>query len=104
MDPEDVDRFGTQRAAEIGAPLLHEAVTRLGLDAVADNALCARVLADLATRMFAAGYTFGVTETTAGFIEQLPPRIKLKTDVVDRELPEPGPLGEGPDWDGFTLG
>jgi hypothetical protein len=101
MDQDDVDRFGTQRAAEIGAPLVAETVERLGLDLHADNNLVLRVLVDLTSRLFAAGYNFAITEATARFLEQLPAevgdRIKIRLRVA-------GHAGVRPAWRGSGVG
>lgn len=104
VDHEDVDRFGTQRAAEVAGPLVAEAIARLGLDPRAKDLQAARVLGDLAARMFEAGFSFGASETTAAFLEAKLPHIKVNFDSVNRELPERGPLGEGEEWEGFTPG
>jgi hypothetical protein len=99
MDQEDVNRFGTQRAAEIAAPLISDLVERLGLDLDADDRLAMQVLSDrLHNPRLRGGLQLGCVQTTAEFLEQLPP------GAVNPKLDSPAPgydhaLGEGPEWD-----
>jgi hypothetical protein len=98
MDPADINKFGTEAAGEVAVPLIDEIGERLGLDLLADDKIRLRILVDFANRVFSAGYTFGVTETTARFVEGLPPN---SVNVQFDSPPEPnyaGPLGEGSEW------
>jgi hypothetical protein len=100
MDQEDRTRYATQRAAEIAAPLTVEIADRLGLDLRADDNLALRILTDFAVRLYEGGYTVGATDTTAQFIEQLPPGITVNVSPPV-EQPRSGPLGDTPGWDGL---
>jgi hypothetical protein len=101
MNRDDVNQLATQLAAEAAAPLIHEAAARLELTLDADDNLGLRVLSDLAMRVFAAGFRFGVTETTARFLEQLPPNVSVAFRPAPPDAADTGPLGEHPDFAGL---
>jgi hypothetical protein len=99
MDQDEINRFGTQRAAEIAPMLIHEIAERLELDLDDHGQLPLRMLVDYGKRMFEAGYNFGSAETLAAVIEQAP-QVRFEIDAPSSTEPSyRGPLGEGPDWD-----
>jgi hypothetical protein len=91
MDREDISRFGTERAADVAAPLIAEIRDRLEVDLHADDKLALRILSDFANRLFAAGYHFGATEVLASVLDRYP---NLEVNVVSNPPDHSGLLGE----------
>ncbi len=91
MESEELSKIAVQRAGELAQRLIAEAAAQLGLDLAADDQLGFRIMSDLAGRMYATGSRDAMAETTAQFIEQLPPNLNVTIGSVT-VVPE-GPLG-----------
>jgi hypothetical protein len=97
MDPEELSKVAVRRAGEVAHRLIAEAAARLDIDLAADDQLGLRIMSDLAGRMYATGSRDAMAETTAQFIEQLPPKMKVTIGSIT-VVPE-GPLGDfDPVW------
>jgi hypothetical protein len=97
MEPEELSKIAVRRAGEAAQRLIAEAAARLGIDLAADDQLGFRIMSDFAGRMYATGSRDAMAETTAQFIEQLPPNVNVTIGSVT-VVPE-GSLGDfDPVW------
>lgn len=97
MESEELSKIAVQRAGELAHRLIAEAAAQLGIDLGGEDQLGFRIMSDLAGRMYATGSRDAMAETTAQFIEQLPPNMNVTIGSVT-VVPE-GPLGDfDPVW------